>query len=102
MAYARKDSKQLLCGFFIWPDQSRLGGQDGNTIAKGQEKVKQTKEVDPCCSEEGMDGSMLQDRVIQGIQNPIKFYVRAAGKKSSPQFPRPMTRNCSAWSASAE
>jgi len=28
---------------FLWLNQSRLGGQDGNTIAKGQEKLKQTK-----------------------------------------------------------
>ena len=44
---------------------------------------------------------MLQNQAILGIQNPIKLYARAAGKKLSPRFRHPMIKNYCAWSASA-
>jgi hypothetical protein len=43
---------------------------------------------------------MLQDRAIQGVQNPIKFYVRVAERKLSPRFPHPVTKHYCAWIAS--
>ncbi len=49
-----------------------------------------------------MGDFMLQGRAILGIQNPIKSYAQAAERKSSPQFPRQVTKNCSAWNASAK
>jgi hypothetical protein len=61
------------------------------------------EEVGQCYSEEGMGVSMLQkNQTILGIQNPIKSYARAAGRKSPPRFPRQMTKNCCAWGASAK
>lgn len=44
---------------------------------------------------------MLQNQSILDIQSPIKSYARAAERKSSPRFSRQMTRNYSAWNASA-
>jgi len=43
---------------------------------------------------------MLQNQTILDIQSPIKSSVRAAERKSLPQFSRQMARNCSAWNAS--
>ncbi len=49
---------------------------------------------------EGTVDPMFQDPVILGIQKPTKLDVRVAERKSLPLFPRPMTKNCCAWSAS--
>ena len=43
---------------------------------------------------------MVQNRAIQGIQNPIKLYVRVAERKLSSRFPHLMTKNYCVWSAS--
>jgi hypothetical protein len=43
---------------------------------------------------------MFQDPVILGIQKPIKLHVQVVERRSLPLFPRPMIRNCFAWSAS--
>lgn len=43
-----------------------------------------------------------QDQAIQGAQDPIKFYVRVAERKSSPRFPHRATRNYCVPSASAK
>jgi len=49
---------------------------------------------------EGMVIPMFRDPVILGIQKPTKLNARVAERKSLPLFPRPMTKNCCAWSAS--
>ena len=51
-------------------------------------------------SGEGVGIIVGQDRAIQGVQNPIKLYVRVAERKLSPRFPHPMTKNYCVWSAS--
>jgi len=43
---------------------------------------------------------MFLDPVILGIPKPIKLCVQVAERKSLLLFPRPMRRNCYAWSAS--
>ena len=50
--------------------------------------------------EEGTVDPMFLDPVILGIQKPIKLYVRVVERRSLLLFPRPMIRNCCAWSAS--
>jgi len=47
-------------------DQGRTGGDEWIIAAAGTVTNSRfsRKEADPCCSEEGMDGSMLQDQAI--------------------------------------
>jgi hypothetical protein len=42
-----------------------------------------------------------QDRVIQDVRNPIRFYARVAERRLSPKFPRQTTKNYYVWSVSA-
>jgi hypothetical protein len=52
-------------------------------------------------SGEGVGTIAGQDLVIQGVRDPIKFYVRVAEKKLSPRFPHRMTKNYCVPSVSA-
>ena len=47
-----------------------------------------------------MGESKVQSPDIQAARNPIKLYVRVAERNLSSQFPRRITRNYCAWSAS--
>ncbi len=47
-----------------------------------------------------MGGSVVQNPAVQAALNPIRFYVRAVGRKSSSRFLHQVTRNYSVWSAS--
>jgi len=47
-----------------------------------------------------MGGPVVQNLAVQSVLNPIKLYVRVAGRKLLPQFPHPMTKNYCVWSAS--
>jgi len=47
-----------------------------------------------------MGGSKVQSQDVQAARNLTKLYVRVAERSLSSQFPRRMTRNYCAWSAS--
>jgi len=87
-----KNSKRLLCRFFIMVSgQQELGMVIKQTSEKGLTRWYRG---------EGMVIPMFRDPVILGIQEPTKLNARVAERKSLPLFPRPMTKNCCAWSAS--